>query len=61
MPKIMWEETEQAKTNAVIGGRKGNTDKYKPGVKAMILVSQLNSNHCPVNIQMERCLEIVPL
>ena len=39
MPQAMWTEEEQEKTNAVIGGRKGNSDKYKPGVKAIILVS----------------------
>ncbi|GAX82340.1 hypothetical protein CEUSTIGMA_g9769.t1 [Chlamydomonas eustigma] len=38
MPKQMWEEGEQAKTNAVIGGRKSNTQMYKPGVKAMYLM-----------------------
>ena len=38
MPPAMWTEEEQGRTNALIGGRKGNTEKYKPGVKAMYLV-----------------------
>ena len=38
MPLAMWTEEEQGRTNALIGGRKENTDKYKPGVKAMYLV-----------------------
>lgn len=38
MPPAMWTEDEQGRTNALIGGRKGNTERYKPGVKAMYLV-----------------------
>ncbi|GAX82193.1 hypothetical protein CEUSTIGMA_g9621.t1 [Chlamydomonas eustigma] len=38
MPKIMWNEDEQRKSNAVIGGRQSNTQKYKPGVKAIYLI-----------------------
>ena len=40
MPKRMWETADQAIHNAVVGGRKGNTDKYKPGVKAIMLVGE---------------------
>jgi hypothetical protein len=36
----MWETEDQAIHNAVVGGRKGNTDKYKPGVKAIMLVGE---------------------
>ena len=32
-PSKMWEPETQRLDNAVIDGRKGNTDKYKPGVK----------------------------
>ena len=28
MPKAMWETEDQAQHNAVVGGRKSNTDKY---------------------------------
>ena len=38
MPPSMWTEEEQGRTNALIGGRKENIEKYKPCVKAMYLV-----------------------
>jgi hypothetical protein len=37
-PAEMWEPEVQRKQNVVIDGRKSNTDKYKPGVKAMYLM-----------------------
>lgn len=38
----MWDENEQKISNAVIQGRKGNTDKYKPGVKSIYLVREIS-------------------
>jgi hypothetical protein len=43
MPQLMWNEEEQRKSNAVIGGRQSNSNKYKPGVKAIYLVRRIES------------------
>jgi hypothetical protein len=45
----MWDPQEQRRSNAVIDGRQGNMERFKPGVQAMMVGSRLGARRSPAS------------